>query len=226
MNSGIISASIFNKIPHIHDQPQLEPDLLEQFALLFQAHGVLDAHSLQLLHRHYQMPNDSIALTTQIDESIYVTKITPIHDVDIEAICGQLYLLNDEGNFQAYEYEYGPPVSFPPAFLSDLASLIRQNEIQDKVALVSASPKCFSFEKVVGSDATVTIFQPTNADADDKVIAWKFENTADEPPGSTIRVRGISTYQSSTCRHTDMYDQPFDLDKGNIRTRLEQDGVI
>jgi len=62
--------------------------------------------------------------------------MTPLKDVDVDALGGQLYLINREGKFQVYEYQYGPAISFPDDFLEDLISFAKENNLTDKIALV------------------------------------------------------------------------------------------
>jgi hypothetical protein len=109
----LISAQDFNKITDIHEQKEIDPKHLKAIGAIFRAQHVEKNFGLQLLHRHYAISDGFIALTTPIDHSIVVTKVTPISSVDQSAIRGQLYLLNENGKFQAYEYEYGRPINFP-----------------------------------------------------------------------------------------------------------------
>jgi len=233
----LISAHDFNRIPDIHEQSGLAPEILKAIGSIFQDHGVVNDHSLQLLHRHYRMPDNSIALTTSIDECISVTKITPAGTVDLEAIRGQLYLLNKEDKFQAYEYEYGPPVSFSDAFLDELAWFIRKNVLQDKISLVSAAPvpEFSTFERAVGSEATVTISCELSANQGDevtKIVGWKFEDpTVENSSGeqdrhSKIKVREVATYQHISCTHTDESSPPVDFSEHDVKTMLRQEGII
>jgi hypothetical protein len=67
-----------------------------------------------------------------------------------------LYLLNEEGRFQAYEYEYGAPLSFPDAFLKELASFIQTNGLRDNIAITSSIEEKPRAEIQQGSEATVT----------------------------------------------------------------------
>src|SRR5947207_6512534 len=157
IDSSIITTDDFNKITDIHDQTQLDPNMLPAIAAIFQSQGVTNTFGFQLLHRHYQIPEASIALTAPIG-SIIVTKITPVANVDTTAIRGQLYLLNDKGKFQAYEYEYGPPISVPMEFLTELASFIQKNGLQTKFALnADPRPSQKFYEVFVGSQATAAV---------------------------------------------------------------------
>jgi hypothetical protein len=91
-----------------------------------------------------------------------LTKITPLDAVDINKIRGALYLLNDTGKFQAYEFEYGDPLDIPPVFLKDLSSTLKEFGLEKVVALdVSGGPVSRTFPKAleytIGNVATVTV---------------------------------------------------------------------
>lgn len=229
IETSLISSNDFNKIFDIHDQGQLEPDTLKAIGAIFQAHDVTDKFGLQLLHRHYQIPEDSIAVTTQIGGSIAVTKITPVGNVDTTAIRGQLYFLNDNGNFQAYEYEYGPAISFPSAFLVDLAAFIKQYGLQSKVALISdAPPSNPSYEVFLGSNATATVAGDVwkGGQNDMETIGWKFTKKA-TPDSSEIEgpvnFIGFHFYWKCTINQEQL---PFNFETSDVKTYLNNQGCI
>lgn len=153
---SILSSQDFNKIPPIHDQKEFDYEMWNAITAVFKQHNVDTKYGPQVLHRHYDMPEGAIALTTRA-EKFSITKITPSNSIDPAAIRGQLYLLNEEGKFQAYEYEYGTPVPFPDAFLEDLANFLRKYDIRERFSLASsAAEQPTTVEIAVGSEATVS----------------------------------------------------------------------
>jgi hypothetical protein len=102
------------------------------------------------------MPENCIPLTTESGNDVSVTKVTPLGKVNYDSIRGQLYLLNNHGKFQAYEYEHGPPVKFPHAFLQELAAFIEEKGLHDKICLTSSIDEKVRTEIQLGSQATVT----------------------------------------------------------------------
>lgn len=70
-----------------------------------------------------------------VDPEISLTKITSVDAVDINAIRGVLYLRNDAGKFQAYEFEYGDPIDIPLVFLEDLSSALKMFGLEKVIAL-------------------------------------------------------------------------------------------
>ena len=211
----IISPEDFNRlIPHIHDQEEISVSVLNGLASIYRTHRVHNKYGCQLLHRHYDMPDKSIALTTEIGESISVTKVTPLGNVDLRSIRGQLYLLNEEGRFQAYEYEYGLPLSFPDAFLKKLASFIQQNGLRDKIAITSSIDDKPRTETQLGSEATVTFSPKTpKVMSEQRSINTSLKRTVfdfrDEPvvPATTC----IGAYWDSRCIG---YYHPVERDTG------------
>lgn len=179
IESKIISGYDFNKlVPRFPDQSPFEPEMLVAIGRIFKTHGVDSVYGLQLLHRHFQLPEGAISLTRQLDESIVTTKATPVSSLDMKEIRGQLYLLNEAGKFQAYQYEYGSTTSFPSAFLTDLANFIQKNHLRHKIALVSTEhlPKSRMVELAVGNDATVTFSGKWSGNEEGTRIRWSFKD--------------------------------------------------
>ena len=107
IDGSFTSAQEFNKfIPEIEDQVQLSFEQLQALRDILKGHNVQDKFGLHLLHRHYEMSENAIAMTARIDDDIEITKATSIAEIDHTVIRGQFYRLNEKGQFQAYEYEY------------------------------------------------------------------------------------------------------------------------
>jgi hypothetical protein len=160
--SRIISAQEFNTIPYLHDQFRFPSDPIIVAALgdVFYKHNVHDRFALHLLHRHYLLPEDCIVVKSDVDSEISLTKIEPISSVNIHALRGILYRLDDAGNFQAYEYERGGQIDIPANFLEELSAVLRKFKLEQVLALDVGgrlSPSITSFEYDYGSSATVTV---------------------------------------------------------------------
>jgi len=70
-----------NKIP---DQPfELAPETVNVVGEIFRTHKVHEMHYLQLLQRHYLMKEGCIAVTKTIDDTMSVTRLTPLNAVDM-----------------------------------------------------------------------------------------------------------------------------------------------
>jgi len=142
---------------------RLEPAVIAELGHVFQRHEVQDRFGIHLLHRHFIVPNGSIMFKLPpVDSDISLTKITPVGTVDINAVRGVLYLLNQIGKFQAYEFEDGDPVDIPPAFLKDLSTVLKKFGLEKVIALdVCGGPASRTFPKsleyTLGNVATVTV---------------------------------------------------------------------
>ena len=154
---NIISPSDFNAIPDIHDQVDFpyDPALFTTLGKVFKKYYLHERFGVHLLHRHFILPEDHLMLKLKIDEEISVTKVTSLHSIDNLPVRGVLYLLNDMGTFQAYEFEHGDAVDIPSLFLEELAEILRKFKMEKVIALDIGEPPAghgtsTSFEYVLG----------------------------------------------------------------------------
>jgi len=237
----IITKQQFDKIVDIHEQEEFTEDEVAAIGEIFHAHRVVHKYGLQLLHRHFTLPEETLVLTEPVEQGINVSKVTSIDDVDLANARGQLYYLNDQGKFQAYEYEYGPPVDIPEAFLIDLAAFVDQHNMRDRFALASTTtdPGSKPFKEwEIGSQATVVIQGDRALDVEGTSIkvSYRFE-TSENPEGyppmaklggghqKTTRGTHSVLYMSGTCSSL-RSDQLFDFKNCNIVEVLRGNGLI
>jgi hypothetical protein len=227
----IMLSDDFNKITDIHAQIPLTPDMLHAVAKIFQKHDAYNVHGLQLLHRHYMMPQKCIALTTAINDTISVTKITQLKDVDPDQLRGQLYRLNDAGKFQAYEYEYGPPIQFSNGFLEELAGYIQANDLRDRIAIVAdGSERNFpSREYNLGDAATVTVTggpRQKESEAEMDIVGWRFQAKGGGDLTAPLEFGDVAmSAQYYPHRSLELPDEPVDL-KEFVPKKLREAGYI
>src|SRR5271155_5431685 len=160
----IISPSDFNAIPDIHNQVDFpnDPTLITALDEEFKKYDVHERFGIHLLQRHFVLPESCLMLKSKVDAEISLTKITSLHSVEQIPIRGVLYLLNDVGSFQAYEYEHGDTIDIPLFFLEELSGILRKFRMEKVIALdigeFQAGHNSFpSFEYVLGDTATVTV---------------------------------------------------------------------
>jgi hypothetical protein len=160
----IISPSDFNAIPDIQNQVDFPNDLSLVTALgeVFQKYDVHKRFGLHLLHRHFVLPQNCIMLKSKVDAEISLTKITSLDSMEPIPIRGVLYLLNDLGSFQAYEFEHGDTIDIPSFFLEELSRILRKFKMEKVIALdvgefQPSRNSLPSFEYVLGDMATVTV---------------------------------------------------------------------
>ena len=53
-------------------------------------HNVADKYMLGLLHRHYTLPENALAVTVEVSLDVTITKITSLEKVKTSALRGQL----------------------------------------------------------------------------------------------------------------------------------------
>jgi hypothetical protein len=235
-----ISKAAFDTIPLIYDQSDLETQHLANIGKIFDKHGVLTMHGLHLLHRHYLLLENHIAFTAHHREGARITKLTELDAVDSGALCGQLYLLNIKGKFQAYEYEYGEAVQFSQSFLQDLADYILEHNLRNKVALASTPPTETTTEVEVGTTATVTVPNGKRKPGDKiRVVGWHFEtsNLKRDLESEIIVAQGTSGYKTTvTGPHKVLYsvgscsslklDGPFPFEEVDVLDVLRENDVV
>lgn len=233
----IITKYEFEKIPDIHVQQEFSDEETAAIGDIFRAHNVADKFSLQLLHRHFDIPDGAIVFAESVDPGVVVAKVTTIQDVDLMNARGQLYYLNKDGKFQAYEYEYGPIVTFPEAFLKELLEFIKARDLRDRFALASTTVAPYSapmLEWQIGSQATVTISGEraiAQTDSTPIKVNWKdsaADGTRELGTGyeTSIKTGNHSVlYMAGSCSSLSS-DEPFDFKKRDIVDVLRASGFI
>jgi len=152
-------------------------------------------------------------------------------------IRGQLYYLNRDRKFQAYEYEYGPPVDFPEEFLRDLITFIQARDIYDRFALASTAgapnaPPMLEWE--IGSQATATVAGERGimqTDSEQIKVNWKYSVSSDTHKLGTGYEKSVKTgnhsvlYMAGSCSALSS-DEPFDFKKHDVVDVLHVNGYI
>jgi hypothetical protein len=202
VKGALITPAAFNSIKDIHDQDNLSPDIVQELGTILKKYNVADKYMLGLLHRHYTLPDNALAITTEVSPDVAVTKITHLETVDVSELQGQLYCLTSDDQWQAYEYEYHgdlDPVSFDPNFLSELGNAIVSKGLQHKVSLASSTNASDTNEFQLGSNATVTIASRVlnlQEDCHPREVAWAFDDLA---------LPGNYQIRNTTGNHTQLY---------------------
>ena len=218
--SRIISAQEFNNLPHLHDQVKFphDPAIVAALGDVFYRHNVHDRFGLHLLHRHYVLPKNCVALKSDVDSEISLTKIESISNIDVNAHRGVLYRLDDAGRFQEYEYEQGEQIDIPGEFLEELSAVIRKFKLENVLALDvggGISPSITRFEYDFGTTATVTVQlnrKPTEPGDRQTGMAFSLEDGEPHTYGPDIYAKNIKG------KHTVFYnhDHPI-VDEGNFK---------
>ena len=239
VDNSLITQDAFDQIVDIHDQDEFTTPEIEAIGAIFTAHSVEDKYSLQLLHRHFPLPKDSLVVTEEIAPDVQVSKVTQVHDVDIGKLRGQLFYLNPQRKFQAYEYEYGDPVEFPEQFLVDLIDVVEKTGLKNRFALASTAIESGSKpsrEWEIGSQATVTVKGRIARAMDGHSISVNilFEKKSEKGPMGFQLGSGYEETKKGT--HSVLYmvgscsslrsDEPFNFCEMDIVEILRAEGFI
>jgi hypothetical protein len=181
----------FDKIPMIDKQTQYTEWELDEIGKIFRLNKVTDVFGVGLLHRHYDMPKDNVALITAMGSKVSVCKATELAgDVNNDTIRGEMFLFNDSKKFQAYEYQRGAHYDFPHKFLNDLKVLFAEHDhIRKKFVLIASLPshggRNVEFH-AADTLATITLKSDLwEGDAAPKVLtAWKYRSVQPAEDGT------------------------------------------
>jgi hypothetical protein len=78
VNDAIMTPDMFNSIKDIHDQSNLDGDSIQELGVILKKHNVAHKYMLGLLHRHYTLPDNALAVTFEVSPEVAITKITPL----------------------------------------------------------------------------------------------------------------------------------------------------
>jgi len=239
VDNSLITQEAFNQIVDIHEQDEFTTPEIEAISAVFATHSVEDKYSLQLLHRHFPLPEDGLVVTEEIAPDVQVSKVTQVHDIDIGKLRGQLYYVNPQGKFQAYEYEYGDPVEFPEQFLVDLIGVVEKTGLKNRFALASTATESGSKpsrEWEIGSQATVTVKGRIARPMDDHSISVNIRFEKNFEKGSMGFQLGSGYEETKKGTHSVLYmvgscsslrsDEPFDFCEMDIVQILRAQGFI
>jgi len=203
LDLDLVTKSQFDSIPDIHSQHDFPQGNVLEIGEIFKKHNVVDTLGLHLLHRHFPLEIGQVPVTTVLDDIVELTKLTPIEEIPQHAangtFRGQLWYLNDRNRFQAYEYEYGPPIEFPQAFLQEFAEYIRVNNLQQIVALSTSPSSSSTMEYELGTTATVTVHRAPEREqeGDCRIVGWSFRNVRKDGV-DILDVNNSDNYQATT----------------------------
>lgn len=136
--------AVYAALPTIrqaHDAlDEVLPKDMEAISRLFVGHGVHDRLGLCLLHRHFDLAADERLVETVQPKGppeLYefcstctghdvISKTSPVRDQALGVVSAHSWVLNEEGNISAYEFQDGThTVDMPKAFLTELAALLK-----------------------------------------------------------------------------------------------------
>jgi hypothetical protein len=138
MDHRFMSAANFNRISTFEDQsPKISDTHLRNIASIYARHGVKN-YEAGYLHRHYDLPDDHI-MAHVLREGKDFCKAYPLNALDHDRLSPHSFCLNQDAEFQAYEYviDAAPRNPLPPKFLHDLKDYLLENQLEHVVSVVS-----------------------------------------------------------------------------------------
>jgi hypothetical protein len=117
------------------------PDIIRKAGDIILRHGLQTQFGVTLLHRHFEMPPDSIAVKSTLSDDIDVMRFLKVTEIDSTQIRGFAFKLTPDKQFQAYEYSTDPDVAFeiPEAFRDDMIELFTDSGLEDTLGLCCRS---------------------------------------------------------------------------------------
>ena len=135
----VLEASIFNKIKTFEEQEKaLNPHVLQAIADIFIQNQVHHQYGAGILHRHQELEEGCVMVHTERNVDIDVCQSISLSDLDVTQLTPTSLFLNEEGNFQGFEYGInGQKTEFGDEFASQLRDFLVANQLQKLVAVIS-----------------------------------------------------------------------------------------
>jgi hypothetical protein len=135
---AVMTADIYNRIREFTPELPFGKKTVEKVGAIIRRHSLEKQVGVLYVHRHFNMPADSIALEETPSNDIRVTRMTRLSKIDPSdsEIGGISFKLMETGKFQAFEYSARSKTpTFPHAFLEELAHFITENELTDVLGI-------------------------------------------------------------------------------------------
>ena len=147
----ILTAVEYNRIRTFEEQQstQLPNHILQAIARLFIASGIEHDYGLGILHRHFEIPSETILLhcTQDLVRSCVIRNSSELPRASVRA--HSLYL-NEAHDFQAFEYDLDSTrQQLSAEFLHELRALFLQHDLANFLAVIPnlhAAEELFEFQ--------------------------------------------------------------------------------
>jgi hypothetical protein len=129
----------YNQLPDDDDQPEVQEVHLNELANLLRRYNVQDKFGIHLVHGHLQLEEGKVMLGASLTAvSGCWTKPTKIASVQTAETHGHIFVLTENGAFQAYEYREGPVTDLKDvdsAFFHELVRYLQANHLTTLLGL-------------------------------------------------------------------------------------------
>lgn len=136
---GLLQASMFNRIKTFEEQEKaFNPRILQGIADIFVQNHMHHQYGAGILHRHQELEDGCVMVHTERNVDIDVCQSMSLRDLDVTQLAPTSLFLNEEGNFQGFEYSIdGQKMELGKGFASQLRDFLVANQLQKVVAVVS-----------------------------------------------------------------------------------------
>jgi len=134
--ASLMKPEDYNKIPIFPEENPFDDDVIRKAGEVIRRHKMESKYGAILVHRHFEMPPDSIAIKDPAADDIEIMRLSRIDTIAPRQVYGCSFKLVESGEFQAYEHStYPVETELPEAFRQDLTEFICQHHLQDMLGL-------------------------------------------------------------------------------------------
>jgi len=231
LSTALIAADSYNELPLIHRGLTIEMEHVLNLGAVIVKHGVELYLGVQLLHRHFLLPNRAVMHASSPATGITITQPTPVMSLDRDYLQGTAFYVTAKNAFEPYEYTTGTAVQVPSALLDELASYIIAHGLQRLVALgVVGDVTTKQNEMLIADDPAAgpygTITQPIvdNSELDESAIqtTWTFKAR----PDGTTELNDGKQYCQPKVKSPDEAHKVFVGSLTILKPKPDSDGML
>ncbi len=138
VDRDILHASTFNTIKPFEEQEKaVDDDILTTIAKIFVQNKMHHRYGAGILHRHQELKDGSVMVHTVRNAEIDICQMQSLNSLDVSRLVPNSLFLNNEHNFQAFEYDIdGPDTAFDNKFMAHLRDFLIANSLEKLIAII------------------------------------------------------------------------------------------
>ena len=141
IDRNFITADEYNGIKCFAAELPFSPDNIRRFGEIVLRHSLQDRVGALYVHRHFEMPPDSIVMKYALSEDIEIARIYQADSLERKHIAGTSFRLLEGHRFQAYEYAVNVTMpQLPQSFLNELSRFLVDNNLDAVLGLFLRAP--------------------------------------------------------------------------------------
>lgn len=212
----LMGAGAYNSIGEFQPDLSFDQDVLHRFGEIIRRFNLQNEVGAVYVHRHFQMPRKSIAVTRDLPGGMTITRISSIKSLVNEVtLIGSAFKLMGGNRFQAYEYStQGRAPFLPTLFLEELARFLNENQLQDVLGIFTRTEDVHRLTEFNMHDLRLSISIPSTEIPYDiqknaSTTAWVYPNAQgssldgpkqcnnhyDDPQAPTVRLIETALYK-------------------------------